>query len=186
VPFVPGECGNPNGRPRIQPGEKRKIVKKINIEITYDENGRVDADAYLQAIIKHPDVELRTKVGAAMVLHKQLWVTEVLDLPPASNVEESTANIARIAALGRQRKLPLDVVRELISHEQAYIEAKTSTDVEAQMLEIRRELEQLRASSTNTTTETVIIGGMESLPGTNIIMPKFRIEHDVPMPEDAS
>jgi hypothetical protein len=178
--FQPGVSGNPAGRPPNEPGKKRSDWhvplhkhKKIELAVTPGPDGKVDELDLLAAIVSHPDLDVRTRMGAAVGLARyrkppaQRWVGKPLDLPPSETVGQATETIAKLAALSRANEISLEMANDLISQEQAFIEARTGTDIEAQMAELRETMHKLTAASR--TLDVTVIGGLPDLPGTDII-----------------
>jgi hypothetical protein len=69
--FTPGVSGNPAGRPPdlaevVKPLRTRKYVRKIILDVKSDKNGHVHELDLLLAIQSNADLDIRTRMGAAI------------------------------------------------------------------------------------------------------------------------
>jgi hypothetical protein len=148
-------------------GRRKAPKKKIEIVVVNGAAEKFSELDFLVAVATHPDIDERTKIVAVNTLASykhpkpQLWVDKPIDLPVSKSAEEAADNVAKISALGRQKKISLDIADRLIAMERAFAEMKTATDVEAQMLDLRQQVAELNNRPART--PAVIIGGLPRL-----------------------
>jgi hypothetical protein len=177
--FAPGVSGNPGGRPK-------KVRKKIVVEVNVNA-GKVDELEMLSAVVANGDVPLSTRIGAAVALapyrHAKAgrFVERPLGIPESTCVADSKRAIAKLAAMARAKEISLDAANDLIAQESKFLEAEIGGDLEAQMAELKTTVARLEAANA-TAPNMVVIGGMPSLPGTNVSLPVLAS----PGPEDDS
>jgi hypothetical protein len=130
--------GNLAGRPPQKPGEKRPHRKKIELVITPG-GGDVDELDLLSAIVSHPDIDVRTRMGAASALARYRHppaprkISKPVDIPASETVEQATLSIGKIASLAAAGEIGLDEGGDLVKFFEAFITARTEQDLEARL-----------------------------------------------------
>jgi hypothetical protein len=163
MPFQKGQSGNPAGRRpmkqilRFLPATKAAKIKGLDL---------------VASVADYKGAPLQMRLTAATVLaqYQELRPAERigrdLGLPEPTNIETAAQNIAKLGAEAAADRLSADIASKLISHQEAYIEARAVASAEARLDALEAALERYSPQG-----EVEIVGGLPPLPGVEIIMP---------------
>jgi hypothetical protein len=172
--FVPGESGNPYGRP---PGSRNKRTQQILGEIK--KLGHKDPLIALSEIITNSQDESIRATASSMLapyMHsksapKFIEPEVPVDFPPLDSLEHAVESIAKVKGALIEGKLSVEDAQILIATDEAYIRGKNIMEVQ-ELQDRLYTLEQAIASQPTTPTLHVQ-GGLPPLPGANITMPQL-------------
>jgi Family of unknown function (DUF5681) len=171
MPFQPGQSGNPKGR---QKGFRPTRTKHQLVEIE-KHDGPVSLP-FLVSVAANQKLPMPYRLTAAgLALPYEFArktarkISEPLDLPAPTSIEQATANIAKLGELAAAGKIALDEANDLIGYQKAYIESQASTDTENRL----RALEAaLHNHDIRPMRDIEVLDGMPPMPGCEgIIMP---------------
>jgi hypothetical protein len=163
VPFVKGQSGHPGGR-----GSNKRRLRLLLKELKCPDD--VDGLAVVATIASHAEIPLPMRLQAAIILVQYQRpkptrkISKALELPVSETCEQATA-----AHLLLVVKIGLDEANDLIGFEKAFIEARTGTDVEVQLAELREVVAKLSAS--DSAVDITVSGGLPTLPGAQVKPP---------------
>lgn len=173
--FLPGESGNPNGRPV---GARNKRTKEIIQQII--ESGNQDPLRTLSDLqAKSPDEGIRASAASMLApyLHSKLQSTQSprfieteLTLPPLDSLEHAVESIALIEAAVAENRLDVQSAQDLIGMINAFIAGKNIMEI-AELQERLTAIESVIAAQPASAQIARVEGGLPPLPGTNITMP---------------
>ena len=179
MPFAPGETGNSEGR---QVGSRNKrttlIIKQI---IAAGHKDPLLTLAELQANSQDESIRASAANMLAPFLHSKLQSTPAprfieteLTLPPLDSLENAVQSIALIEAAVAENRLDVQSAQDLIGMINAFIAGKNIMEI----AELQERLTNIEASIANNPQAQLphIEGGLPSLPGTNITMPRLNGE----------
>jgi hypothetical protein len=182
MPFKPGVSGNPRGR--------AKGARDFRAVIPITLNGKPAPDSleYCAAVIAEEHAPTPFKIQAAAILapyqHSRRtarYIGKPVDLVVSTNVDEATANIAKLGSLAAAGTIGLDEMGDLVNAQRAFIEARMSLDNEARLARI----EEMVARLSPPTVEIEVSGGLPTMPGCeNLIMPERVTTQRVERPRD--
>jgi len=171
--FQPGQSGNPAG----YHGTRRERHKKVFEEIA--KLGHKDALITLSTI-QHESQDESLKVAAAAALapyaHPKLqalptprYIEHPFELPPFETIPEAERILGQIPILFAKGELDSQSATELTTMLQAWIQARTGSELEERLVIIEQSLNL--PTNGNGHSPPAAIGGLPRLPGTSIRMP---------------
>ena len=168
MPFVPGQSGNPNGRPA---GSRNKRTKNLLDELAA--RGDKDPAEYLSEVItNHADPALKIQAARLLLPYKYSklqaipvprYIEHPITLPEFQTVEDAETFLARIAVFASSGELDLQAAMELSTLTRNWLSAKYERD--------EMKLKMANANALPGQHIIKIQGGLPALPGTNITMP---------------
>jgi hypothetical protein len=167
--FVNGQIGNPNGRPPGAPNRRSEELRR-----RLRDRGDVDPADFCSQIVSSPDEPTELKLQAANFLLPYLYskrgavptpryIDEPVQLSEPVTIEQANKNIAYISNLKAQGLIDLDFANSLIAD---------NTTI-ANNLIAEEELKFKINPPETRDTSIHVVGGLPSLPGTSIDMPKL-------------
>jgi hypothetical protein len=169
--FQPGQSGNVFGY-------KAKNRRKGNAEVFNEIKSRGYLDPLITlAKIQHESENEGIRASAAASLanfcHPKLqsiptprFIPTPIDVPEFETIENAERFLARLTALTAQGKLDFQSALELTTMAKRWIDSRAATDLEQRIIII----EQVNGIS-HTNGTTAVVGGLPTLPGTDVIMP---------------
>jgi hypothetical protein len=144
--FQPGQAYNPNGRPL---GSRNKRTDEINKRCREAEH-KDPIFALSESVTNTQDEGLRISAAAALApyVHSKMqstptprYIDNPVELEDPQTIDQANAQIAMLGTLLAKGEIDLDFQQALIASRRAWIESKTSTEIEARVVV----LEQLAA-----------------------------------------
>ena len=172
--FEPGQSGNPQGY-------KARNRRRGNAEIFNEIKNRGYLDPLLTlAKIQHesPNEGIRASAAASLApyTHPKLqslpvprYITTPFEVPEFQTITDASTFLAKIPVLVARGELDIDFGKELSAMASNWIEAKKASEFEERLTII----EQTITSNTSGINHDrmAVVGGLPTLPGTNIVMP---------------
>ena len=144
-----GQSGNPKGG---KPGPRKpdaRFRRTAPVLTLLRERNDVDSLDLLSAVVSHPDIEMPTRVAAAVALapyqHSKCttrYISKRVELPNPRTVEEATDQIAQVGGLARLGYIALDVAETVIGHLKAFIEALVASNIEERLAAVEGALKE--------------------------------------------
>jgi hypothetical protein len=180
--FSPGQSGNPKGKAKGT--TPTRAVPPPTAAALSDPDPLV----FMARVMQSADCLLPYRLQAAGLLapykHSRM-VRRVIHTPlgidPSITVEQATDAIARISSLMASGQLALDEGRDLIAAQEAFINARTTTEIETRMRALEEAVTAaLRSNALRPTLE--IEAGLPVMPGCeNVLMPPKTVAGPAPI-----
>jgi hypothetical protein len=159
---------------RINPREPKPArIRRLKFDVKPDADGNINELAFLQAVINHPDADVRLKVGASIgklrYTHTpaQRYVPEALGISVPITVIGAAEAMAKVSELVLQKKLSIEQGNDLQIQIERVIEVLKTTELAARI----EKLEAMFETNPPPPPPTEVVDGLPALPGTDIIWP---------------
>jgi hypothetical protein len=181
--FQPGVSGNPNG-------SKGRARQRRNAEVFDEIKRREYLDPLITlAKIQHESENESVRANAAAALapytHPKLqslpvprYIDHPFEVPTFATITDASTFLARIPVLVARGELDIDFGKELSAMASAWIDAKKASEFEERLTLVEQSVGIQAPSS------TAVVGGLPTLPGTDIVMPSDTNGHALPAPDD--
>jgi hypothetical protein len=136
VAYRKGESGNVNGRPV---GAVNKLTREMN-RLAVMEGPDIVARVIEQANLGDPQCRA---LFFKHIAPKSRLIDGAHDLPPMTTIEGASERIAAINAKLEKGELGVDEAQALIGGAQAYVEARRSVQLEAEVEQLRETVQRL-------------------------------------------
>jgi hypothetical protein len=141
--FQPGQAYNPNGRPL---GSRNKRTEEVNRRCR-EARHKDPIFALSETISNTQDEGLRISAAAALApyMHSKMqstptprYIENPIELEDPQTIDQANTQIAMLGTLLAKGEIDLDFQQALIASRRAWIESKTSTEIEARVLALEQ------------------------------------------------